>query len=307
MVTFFVVARFKKATIPNQDTLHPDGHADAMYWLGVMHLYGEGIEAMPLAANIYFKKATLQNHKKAENALLTNGDSVRETSVLGNICAAASCDENGEPCILSRLYCACQKNDTEEVDRLLLNPREKTDVNQQETMCNVAKDLSTPLLVASLRGYTFMVIRLLAEKNIILSINLQESKDGMTPLHAACQQGHTKIVELLLDVQGINVNVPNTLDGATGLYFACQNGFLDIVKLLLDVKGIDVNLSRFDYRITPMGIAAQKGHMKIVDLLLAMDDIKMDGFRFLGKKKKKKKKTKKKKNKKKKKKKNKNN
>ena len=295
---------FHKATTPNQDTLHPYGNADAIYWLGVMNFYGEGIEAMPFAANIYWMLASLQNHKKAENALLTNGDSVRETSVLGNVCVTAGCDENGEPCILSRLYCACQKNDTEEVDRLLLNPRENADANKQETMCNLAKDLSTPLLVASFRGYTSMVIRLLSENNIILSLNLQESKDGMTPLLAACQQGHTQIVKLLLGVKGIDVNLPNALDGASGLYFACQNGYVDIVKLLLDVKGIDVNLPRFDYGTTPMAIAAQKGHMNIVYLLLAMDGISMDGFSPLGRKKKNKKNKKKKKKKKKNKKKN---
>jgi ankyrin repeat protein len=54
----------------------------------------------------------------------------------------------------------------------------------------------------------------------------------MTPLLAAGQKGHTKIVKLLLGVKGIDVNLPNTLDGASGLYFACQNGFIDIVKLL---------------------------------------------------------------------------
>jgi hypothetical protein len=50
----------------------------------------------------------------------------------------------------------------------------------------------------------------------------------MTPLLAAGQKGHTKIVKLLLGVKGIDVNLPNTLDGASGLYF----GFIDIVKLL---------------------------------------------------------------------------
>jgi TPR repeat protein len=228
------MAWFHKAILPNQDTLHPYGHADAIYWLGVMHFYGEGIEAMPFAANFYWKKASLQNHKKAENALLTNGESIRGTSsVLGNV--PAGWHENGDSCSLSRLYCACQKNDTEEVDRLLLNPRETADANKPETLCNLAKDLSTPLLVASFRGYTSIVRRLLTENNIILSVNLQKSKDGMTPLLAACQKGHTKIVKLLLDVKGIDVNLPNTLDGASGLYFACQNGLIDIVKLLLGV------------------------------------------------------------------------
>ena len=264
-----------------------------------MHFYGEGIEVMKFLAKIYWKKASLQNHQKSKNALFTNGDSVRETSVLGNICVGVSCNENGEPCILSRLYCACQKNDTEEVDRLLLNPREKTNVNKQEIMCNFAKDRSTPLLVACFRGYTSMVIRLLTERNIILSVNVQEGvKDGMTPLLAACQQGHTTIVKHLLNIKGIDINLSNTLDGGTSLYFACQNGFFEIVKLLLNVKDIDVNVPRFDYDITPLGIAAQKGHMKIVDLLLAVDGIKMDGFRFLGKRKKKMKKKKKKKKKK---------
>lgn len=47
---------------------------------------------------------------------------------------------------------------------------------------------------------------------------------GSTPLHMAINNGHTKIVEYLID-KGVDLNVPNICaDGATALHMAVING-----------------------------------------------------------------------------------
>ena len=58
-----------------------------------------------------------------------------------------------------------------------------------------------------------------------------EDNDGMTPLHIACQEGHTKVVTSLLD-KGADVDHKN-VQGCTPLNLAVTNGHKEAVELLL--------------------------------------------------------------------------
>ena len=58
-----------------------------------------------------------------------------------------------------------------------------------------------------------------------------EDNDGMTPLHFACQNGHTKVVTSLL-VRGADVDHTNA-QGCTPLNLAVTNGHKEAVELLL--------------------------------------------------------------------------
>jgi ankyrin repeat protein len=63
--------------------------------------------------------------------------------------------------------------------------------------------------------------------------------DGSTPLYIACQNGHLKIVETLLQYD-IDVNDSACYDGTTPLHVSCYKGHQQVVELLLE-KGADVN------------------------------------------------------------------
>ncbi|EFC37165.1 predicted protein [Naegleria gruberi] len=91
----------------------------------------------------------------------------------------------------------------------------------------------------------------------------------VTLLCTACGRGHLKIVELLLNVDGVDVNKCGPL------FFACQNGYVEIVKLLLSVDGIDVN------QIRVLREACEKGYFEIVKLLLDFDGINVDAYKAL--------------------------
>ena len=58
-----------------------------------------------------------------------------------------------------------------------------------------------------------------------------EDKGGMTPLHVACQNGHTKIAKLLLD-RGADIDHKNA-EGSTPLNLSIRVRHMDTVKLLL--------------------------------------------------------------------------
>src|SRR5574343_1570350 len=63
---------------------------------------------------------------------------------------------------------------------------------------------------------------------------LNESYNGETLLHIACDNGMTQIVQLLLS-KGCNPNIFNS-DGETSLHLAIYREYFEIVTLLLNFK-----------------------------------------------------------------------
>ena len=58
-----------------------------------------------------------------------------------------------------------------------------------------------------------------------------EDNDGMTPLHIACQNGHTKVAEILL-ANGTDVEHKNA-HGCTPLNLATRGSHRETARLLL--------------------------------------------------------------------------
>jgi hypothetical protein len=89
--------------------------------------------------------------------------------------------------------------------------------------------------------------------------------DDSKVLWDASSGGHVGVVEMLLEVVGINVNVVNE-NGCTPLYAASQNGHVDTVKVLLAAK--DINVHQVGYGgSTPLDVASYKGHTKVIQML----------------------------------------
>ena len=65
---------------------------------------------------------------------------------------------------------------------------------------------------------------------------------GWSPLHEACNHGHTEVVGVLLE-HGAAVNDPGGVhcDGITPLHDAAVNGQVEVVQMLLDY-GADVSI-----------------------------------------------------------------
>ena len=75
-----------------------------------------------------------------------------------------------------------------------------------------------------------------------------------TPLKMACIKGHTSITKLLLD-HGAEVNAVNA-SGFTALHNACERGHIECVEKLL-VSGADVNIKNKD-GYTPLDVAKEE-------------------------------------------------
>ncbi|KAJ5988304.1 hypothetical protein N7481_003514 [Penicillium waksmanii] len=108
-------------------------------------------------------------------------------------------------------------------------------------------------------GLVELTSRILALK---VDINFQDNF-GQTPLSHAAENGHDKVVKLLLEKADVNLQ---NIHGQSPLSFAAENGYDAVVKLLLEQKA-NINMNgRFGQN--PLLLAAENGHDAVVKLLL---------------------------------------
>ena len=101
-----------------------------------------------------------------------------------------------------------------------------------------------------------------------------------TLLMIACEKGWTKIVEILIDINDIDLNI-NDKHGKSALWYACENGHDEIVTLFLDEKNenIDINLNNEKQEkkpTCPLFIATFYDNINVVKLLLNNKNIDID-------------------------------
>ena len=92
----------------------------------------------------------------------------------------------------------------------------------------------TPTFLASNKGYQQVSNLLKNDSTVVESLK----EDGPTPLLIACENGHAKVVELLLNTeQGkASINTVGTRTGTTPLIVAAGKGFREIVQMLIEHK-----------------------------------------------------------------------
>ena len=172
---------------------------------------------------------------------------------------------------LTPLLIASQKGFLEVVQALFA--RNELQINQGTT------EGATPLYLACLNNRVQVVQALLARKEIQFN---QANENGETPLHIACMyyKGNLDVVNLLLQVDGIQVNALSYRDGDDGypheeytpLTAACMKDWLDVVHVLLQHKDIDINLA-LSTGATALTVACESGHLRIVNALLNFDPL----------------------------------
>ena len=122
----------------------------------------------------------------------------------------------------------------------------------------------TPLITASVSGYSEAVERLLQEK---ADPNVQATT-GETPLLFASKYSHLGIVRMLLKA-GANPNLQN-INGITALHLASENGtenvHVQVIKTLLEA-GADPTIQN-RHKTTPIHIASQCGHLEVLEMLV---------------------------------------
>ena len=110
---------------------------------------------------------------------------------------------------------------------------------------------------------TISALPFASNSKVLKQINAQVGDYG-SALQAASDQGHEKVVQLLLD-RGADVNAQGGYYG-TALQAASRYGHEKVVQLLLD-RGADVN-AQGEYHSNALQAASYEGHEKVVQLLL---------------------------------------
>lgn len=132
------------------------------------------------------------------------------------------------------------------------------------THFNFSQDTKDKALASmTLDGHTSIVEILL--NNGANQGNTEIISDNSTSLILACTKGHYDIVKLFLEQSTDHINSQN-MYGSTPFMMVCAGGYYNIAKLLLD-RGADPTIAG-DENDTPLIVAANKGHYDVVKLLL---------------------------------------
>ncbi|TGO85151.1 hypothetical protein BPOR_0426g00080 [Botrytis porri] len=107
---------------------------------------------------------------------------------------------------------------------------------------------------------------------IILDPNV--INQGRTPLSYAAENGHEKVVNLLLKMGKVEIDSRDQFH-QTPFFHAVENGNKNVVKLLLDTGKVDVNFKDGNGG-TPLYRAARFGNEKVVKLLLEIGKVEID-------------------------------
>jgi ankyrin repeat protein len=106
-----------------------------------------------------------------------------------------------------------------------------------------------------------------------IDVNLRDL-DGKTALDLAIMFDKSKVTELLLDQDDLNLNHPDNIYGLTALHRACIDQKPSAVKMLLKRKGVDPNVKDYGRGFTPLAHACcVRDNLALVRLLLTHPDI----------------------------------
>lgn len=125
----------------------------------------------------------------------------------------------------------------------------------------VGDSLSTPFL-ASVSYCNINSVKYFIDHGV----DVNQTKNGKSALHIACEQSELEIALLLLN-SGANSAQLREWDQASPLLISILNGFSSIIPLLLSYKESCVNKTD-KYGITPLHLACEKGKIELVKNLI---------------------------------------
>lgn len=123
-------------------------------------------------------------------------------------------------------------------------------------------DGNSPAMIAAAYGHDTMLAELIARGARILT-----RPDGHSALHAAAADGKIECVRQLISAIPDSINEQdNNGVGRTPLHWACQEGHTRVVEELI-CAGADLEAISH-YEFTPLRIAASEGHIDVIRALI---------------------------------------
>ncbi|XP_019863302.1 PREDICTED: ankyrin repeat domain-containing protein 50-like [Amphimedon queenslandica] len=170
-------------------------------------------------------------------------------TLLENGADPSICDNDGNNALHYALLTSSSEDNTIDIIQTLLSWH--VNVNAQN------KKKVTPLMIASDKGYTEVLLLLLEEADP----NITDSK-GDTALMRASANGKSEAVALLLMTYNANPSVTNYY-GSTALCHAANNGHIEVITVLL--SNYNPNQEEMEKAVTA---ACYGGHKNLIKLLV---------------------------------------
>lgn len=123
------------------------------------------------------------------------------------------------------------------------------------------------LVHAARNGFLNVVGYLLACDWVVKnSEDVELTEAAQQALIAASSQGHTEIVEYLLDMAEVNVDKPDNLTGETALTIAATNGCHGVCTALIN-RGANISVTNRK-EMSPLLLSVKEGHWAIAEKLI---------------------------------------
>lgn len=207
--------------------------------------------------------AVSELHFNVVSYLLQHGAKVKTIGELGR----SALHMVGRPCTLpSSTYASKTTSETTRLTPASLSPAPALPVS--ERVVNIIKKLlahaapvdtvdiygNTPIMLLAEKGYLIGIDTILdADSNF--DLDARNWQNGMSAIAFAAKEGHTDVVEGLLDY-GAQTDI-RTLQGETPLHFAAGCANKQVCELLIE-RGCDVD-ARTRKGVTPLMVAVSKG------------------------------------------------
>ncbi|XP_072382965.1 protein TANC2 isoform X2 [Diabrotica undecimpunctata] len=124
-----------------------------------------------------------------------------------------------------------------------------------------------PLVHAARNGFLNVVGYLLAcdwitknEEDVHIAVAAQQA------LIAAAGQGHSEIVEYLLDMAEVNIDLPDSITGETALTISASNGCHGVCSVLIN-RGANICVTN-KKDLAPLFLAVKEGHWAVAERLI---------------------------------------
>ncbi|MBN9230083.1 MAG: ankyrin repeat domain-containing protein [Legionella sp.] len=135
------------------------------------------------------------------------------------------------------------------------------------------KNNTTPLYAAANFGHYKVVDFLLKQQLIEVNKGWQGGGNYFSPLNISASTPYWKVTKLLSENPKVEINYNETKNNGTPLCIAAEHGRLKNVQILLNHPKIDVNAARKFDGSTPLFLAAQNGYLAVVKRLLQVKNI----------------------------------
>lgn len=189
--------------------------------------------------------AALHKHESIMKLLLNKGGTVDSNDKKGNVKLLANTQVE-RPAALKMLIEHWSDSDSEE----------EADINEA--------DINEAMILHATGNSSEIATQKLRKKDS----NLDEMDEhGRTRLSRAAESGDKEIVQMLLATGKVDINGRDGEHKETALIWAAKNGHTAIVELLLDA-GADVNVKEQELGETALTLAIENGHETIVQALL---------------------------------------